>query len=154
LSSGTFDIEAKDTSGAYSVNITATDANLNTGTSLEYTVEEFRCFIATAAFGTPMAEEIQALRDFRDAYLMTNPPGRWFVAAYYKCSPPIAHAIARNGVARAVVRTALVPVIWMAKIVLTGSVAAKAALVTIFAAGIGAFLILLIRLKRRRQPAR
>ena len=33
------------------------------------------CFIATAAYGTPMAGDIEILRQFRDEYLLTNPVG-------------------------------------------------------------------------------
>jgi hypothetical protein len=38
-----------------------------------------RCFIATAAFGSPMAPEVALLRAFRDSWLLTNSPGRIFV---------------------------------------------------------------------------
>ena len=37
------------------------------------------CFIATAAYGSPMAEEIQILRKFRDEYLLTNRMGQALV---------------------------------------------------------------------------
>jgi len=33
------------------------------------------CFIATATYGIPMAEEIGILHEFRDEYLLTNPLG-------------------------------------------------------------------------------
>ena len=33
------------------------------------------CFIATTAYGTALHDDINVLRDFRDEYLMPNPPG-------------------------------------------------------------------------------
>jgi hypothetical protein len=70
-----------------------------------------RCFIATAAYGTPMAEEIQILRQFRDAYLLTNPLGQALVDFYYKVSPPIAEFITENPSLKPVVRAGLLPVV-------------------------------------------
>ena len=66
------------------------------------------CFIATAAYGTPLHEDIDALRAFRDKYLMTNPPGRTFVKIYYTTSPPIAEVIRENEGLRTIVREGLV----------------------------------------------
>ena len=45
------------------------------------------CFIATAAFGSPMAKEVDLLRGFRDKHLMTNSVGRWIVAVYDELNP-------------------------------------------------------------------
>ena len=66
------------------------------------------CFIATAAYGTPLHEDIDVLRDFRDEYLMTNPAGRTFVKVYYTTSPPIADVIGANEELRIIVRERLV----------------------------------------------
>jgi len=62
------------------------------------------CFIATAAYGTETAAELDILRDFRDQVLLKNTLGLGFVEAYYKLSPPIADFIAKNDFLRAIVR--------------------------------------------------
>jgi hypothetical protein len=73
------------------------------------------CFIATAAYGTPMQPEVQALRDFRDNYLMTNILGRGFVKTYYAVSPTIANIIRNNNSLKALTRSMLEPVIDVVK---------------------------------------
>jgi hypothetical protein len=65
------------------------------------------CFIATAAFGSPLEPQVQVLRDFRDDYLMTHAIGRWWVSQYYRFSPPLADAIRHHDGLRAVVRVGL-----------------------------------------------
>ena len=66
------------------------------------------CFIATAAYGTPLHDDIDVLRAFRDEYLMANSPGRAFVKAYYTLSPPIAAMIRDNEWLGIAVRTGFV----------------------------------------------
>jgi M6 family metalloprotease-like protein/uncharacterized repeat protein (TIGR02543 family) len=69
------------------------------------------CFIATAAYGSPLHPYLDILRDFRDEYLMPNGFGRKFVELYYRYSPSIASLIARNKLLKAAVRINLLPVI-------------------------------------------
>lgn len=66
------------------------------------------CFIATAAYGTPKAEEIDQLRDFRDEVLLENGIGKVFVACYYRFSPPIAEWVSRSERRKRVVRTVII----------------------------------------------
>ncbi|MDD5761573.1 MAG: immune inhibitor A [bacterium] len=73
-------------------------------------IDNFSCFIATAAYGSPMAREVRTLRGFRDLYLMGNVPGRALVGFYYAVSPPIAAVVAGSGVLRASVRAVLAPI--------------------------------------------
>jgi subtilisin family serine protease len=67
------------------------------------------CFIATAAFGSPLAHRVQILRDLRDRYLLSSTTGKSLIALYHKLSPPIASLIAGNEVLRPMVRIGLYP---------------------------------------------
>ncbi len=62
------------------------------------------CFIATAAYGTPLAPEVDALRSFRDVVLLPTPMGRLATRAYYAVSPPIAAVVAKSRPARNMIR--------------------------------------------------
>jgi alpha-tubulin suppressor-like RCC1 family protein len=88
-----------------------------------------RCFIATAAYGTPMAEEIQILREFRDEYLLTNPLGQAFVDFYYKVSPPIAEFITEHPSLKPIVRAGLAPAVAMSTVAVDTTSAEKIAMV-------------------------
>jgi hypothetical protein len=73
-----------------------------------------QCFIATAAYGTPTAEQINVLREFREVVLLQNSVGSEFVALYYQLSPTIADFIARNRLLRTLVREFLVDsLVWI-----------------------------------------
>ncbi len=78
--------------------------------------KDVNCFIATAAFGSPMATEVQTFRDFRNAFLITHRWGRAFVRFYYRHSPPIANFIAKHESLRTFTRMTLWPALafaWM-----------------------------------------
>lgn len=97
-------------------------------------LDDKKCFIATAAFGSPMEPSVQVLREFRDRYLKTNAVGRAFVDWYYEISPPIAKWIAARPEARFVVRAALVPALAFAQLSLSwGLGLALLAIVSFFA---------------------
>jgi len=87
-----------------------------------------RCFIATAAYGTPMAEEVQILREFRDEYLLTNPLGQAIVNFYYRVSPPMAEFITEHPALKPVVRAGLMPAVAMSTVVVNTSPAEKTAI--------------------------
>ena len=65
------------------------------------------CFIATAAFGSPLAPEVLVFRRYRDEVLLASRVGRIFVNAYYAASPPFALFISKHGFLRTVIRSVL-----------------------------------------------
>lgn len=73
------------------------------------------CFVATAAYGSPMERDVALLRRFRDGALLPSPLGRLAVAVYYALSPPLAAAIASDERLRAGARRALAPAVALAR---------------------------------------
>ena len=107
------------------------------------------CFIATAAYGTPMAKEIEILREFRDKYLMTNPVGKGLVEFYYRVSPPIAKFITKHPSLKPIVRVGLLPVVAMSTVAVKTTPAEKMGVVSLLVLVSVALAIFVI--KRRRK---
>mgnify|MGYP003924699077 FL=1 len=74
-----------------------------------------RCLIATAAYGSEFAPQVQALREFRDNFVMQTFAGSNFMTVfnnfYYSWSPYIAEAEYRNDILRNIVKSMISPLI-------------------------------------------
>ena len=86
------------------------------------------CCVATAAYGTPMAGEIEILREFRDEYLLTNLVGKGLVEFYYKVSPPMAKFITEHPSLKPVARVGLAPAVAMSTIAVNTTLVEKTAI--------------------------
>lgn len=73
--------------------------------------EKSGCFIATAAFDSPVAHEVIILRQFRDKILLRNLIGKIFVNIYYYVSPSVAILIGNFNFAKKIIRAMLYPFI-------------------------------------------
>jgi hypothetical protein len=73
------------------------------------------CFIATVAYGSPLAREVGALRRVRDRYLLSNALGRGFVAIYYELGGTLASWLAPHETLRGVLRVVLSPLVALAQ---------------------------------------
>jgi hypothetical protein len=91
------------------------DSTVIEGNTLQFTSGGgLGCFIATAAYGTPTAEQIDVLRAFRDDVLLKTTVGCEFVDLYYQLSPPAADFIAGHEALRTLVRELMVdPIVWV-----------------------------------------
>ena len=73
------------------------------------------CFIATAAYGSPLAQEVVLLQRFRDKYLSRNCLGEKFIQTYYRFSPGLAKLISQNKVLKLLTISFLAPIILLIK---------------------------------------
>jgi len=73
------------------------------------------CVIATASFGSPMAKEVQMLREIRDNQLLKTESGSAFMSSfnafYYSFAPTIAHWEDENPVFKQIVKVTITPLI-------------------------------------------
>jgi len=69
------------------------------------------CFVATAAFGSALAPEVESLRVARDALRHRSAVFAAATDLYYRSGPAAAAVIARSDATRALVRTLLGPII-------------------------------------------
>ena len=70
------------------------------------------CFIASAAYGTPLSLELDVLRNWRDLSFKTSRFGKEFVNIYYLLSPPLARIIVRSEKMRKLVRSFFKPIVY------------------------------------------
>ncbi len=107
------------------------------------------CFIATAAYGSPLHPHLDILRDFRDTYLLPSEVGRALVVLYYKYSPFVAELIAKNKVLKVTIQINLLPfVVFSYSMVHFGPIITAIMLILIFMVPI--FLISLFRRRLKR----
>jgi hypothetical protein len=66
------------------------------------------CFIATAVYGSPYANEVSILKEFRDNWLLNFRLGKIFVNFYYWASPPIANQIAKREYLKNIIKVAFI----------------------------------------------
>jgi len=108
------------------------------------------CFIATAAFGSYLHPYVGMLRDFRNAFLLTNKAGQAFVRWYYRASPPLADWIGKNAYAQATLRVLLLPAVGFSALALNVGLFWSVLILLAFAVATGMVVIKLFRTVRSR----
>ena len=98
------------------------------------------CFIATAAYGSPMQPYVKVLHEFRDRFLPVNTVGKGFVRLYNTYSPPIANLIADNDSPREIVRLSLIPFVGVSWVALKIGFVPTMAFMLLFGSGFIGFV--------------
>jgi len=84
-------------------------------TTTTTTEPQKKCIIASVAYGSELAPEVQSLRTFRDSIVTSTQSGRAFMSVfnkwYYSFSTQVANAISGNPPLRDAVKTSLYPLI-------------------------------------------
>jgi hypothetical protein len=107
----------------YYIGVRAFDECLNKGpvevlhvlTPQPETGEVDACFVATAAYGSLLANDVQVLRRFRDVALRSHVTGELLVEAYYTFGPLFAKLIEPSETLRRAARGALGPAVGAAR---------------------------------------
>ncbi|MEJ7603314.1 MAG: fibronectin type III domain-containing protein [Kofleriaceae bacterium] len=103
----------------YSIGVRAIDDCRNAGpvASVDLLTDERAqgrvdaCFVATAAYGSLLANDVEVLRKFRDRTLRKTALGELAVEAYYTFGPILAGVISESELLRHTAREALAPVV-------------------------------------------
>jgi len=75
------------------------------------------CFVATAAYGSLMANDVEMLRHFRDSFLQKTALGELAVEAYYTFGPGVAGMVSQSELLRTTARDALSPIVaWVRRL--------------------------------------
>ncbi|MGI0082513.1 MAG: CFI-box-CTERM domain-containing protein [Nitrosopumilaceae archaeon] len=78
------------------------------------------CLIATAAFGSELAPQVQLLREFRDSYILSTRSGASFLQVfnllYYSFSPAISDAERQNPALQTIIKGSLYPLIMILQV--------------------------------------
>ena len=73
------------------------------------------CFVATAAYGSPMAAQVGMLRAFRDGILRRSVLGELFVETYYTVGPAFSANLQHSDLLRHAARDQLGPLVELAR---------------------------------------
>jgi hypothetical protein len=73
------------------------------------------CFVATAAYGSVLANDVEMLRRFRDMLLRKTVLGELAVEAYYTFGPPVAGVVGESDLLRETARDVLTPMVAWAR---------------------------------------